>query len=151
MGKIQRVILAVGLPGAGKSTWLKQAGVVPLASDHLRLLLSGNEDNQSIHTEVFDTMRYLLERRIEIGMETSYLDATFLLAAHRKPFVDLAAERGCAAEALWFDTALDVCLERNRRRDRQVPEDIIRAMAEAMEPPTKDEGFGTVTRITGND
>ena len=144
----QRVILAVGLPGAGKSTWFAQQGITPLASDHMRLLLSDDEDNQSIHVEVFDTLRYLLEQRLSIGMERSYLDATFLRRAHRFAFLEIAARRDCQTEALWFDTPLETCLERNRNRTRQVPEDVIRQMAQDLEPPTTGEGFTQVTRVS---
>ncbi len=115
----------------------------------MRLLLSGDEDNQSIHVEVFESLRYLLRRRIEIGTPDSYVDATFLTAMHRAPFLKLAADHDCAAEALWFDTPLEVCLERNRDRARQVPEEVIRAMADKMEPPTEQEGFAKVVRVSG--
>src|SRR5258708_38439595 len=43
-GKSQRkpkgvVILAIGLPGSGKTTWFKRRGVTPLSSDMLRSIL----------------------------------------------------------------------------------------------------------------
>lgn len=139
--------MAVGLPGAGKSTWFASQGIVPLSSDHLRLLLADDEDDQTIHVEVFETMRYLLEKRLEIGREVSYLDATFLTKLHREPFLEIASKRGAQAEALWFDTPLKSCLARNRGRERQVPEDIIRDLAALTEPPTEDEGFLKITRL----
>ncbi len=144
----QRIVVAVGYPGSGKSTWFDQQGVTPLSSDHLRLLLADNEDDQTIHVEVFETLRYLLARRIDIGREVSYVDATNLLAIHRAPYIELARERGCTAEALWFDTPLEVCLERNRKRARQVPESVLHEMARIFEPPTEAEGFSRIERVT---
>jgi len=138
--------MAVGLPGAGKSTWFEQQGVVPLSSDHIRLLLADDEDDQTIHVEVFETMRYLLEKRLAIGREVSYLDATFLTKLHREPFLALARERNASAEALWFHTPLETCLQRNRARKRQVPDEIIRDLHQLMEPPSTDEGFTKVTK-----
>ncbi len=36
----QRIVLAVGLPGSGKSTWFARKGIVPLSSDWLRQILA---------------------------------------------------------------------------------------------------------------
>ena len=47
----------VGLPGSGKSTWARKQGVAVLSSDELRLLLADDESNQTIHREVFATLR----------------------------------------------------------------------------------------------
>ena len=144
----QRVVLAVGLPGAGKSTWFAKQGVRPLSSDEMRILLSDDEDNQQIHMEVFESLRFLLVKRLELGMPATYIDATSLTRIHRQPFIELAAKHGAQAEALWFDTPLEVCLERNAKRRRQVPEDVMRAMWEGFEEPSKAEGLARIERVS---
>lgn len=141
------MILAVGLPGAGKSTWFAKQRIRPLSSDGMRLLLSDDEDNQQIHSEVFEALRYLLLKRLQLGVETTYIDATNLTRMHRKPFLDLASGHGAVAEALWFATPLEVCLARNAARDRRVPEDVMRAMWEGFEEPSKAEGFARIERV----
>ena len=39
---------------------------------------------------------------------------------------------------LWLDIPRKVCLERNQRRDRSVPDDVVRRMSETLEPPGKE-------------
>ena len=142
------MILAIGLPGAGKSTWFAEQGIRPLSSDAMRVMLSDDEDNQQIHLEVFEALRYLLLKRLQLGAPATYVDATNLTRMHRKPFVDLAVGHGARAEALWFTTPLEACLERNAKRERQVPEDVMRAMWDGFEAPDKAEGFARIERVS---
>lgn len=142
------MILAVGLPGAGKSTWFAERGVRPLSSDAMRILLSDDEDNQTIHMQVFEALRYLLVKRLQLGVAETYIDATNLTRMHRRPFLQLAVRYGARAEAVWFATPFEVCLERNARRERRVPEDVMRAMAETFEEPTEEEGFARIERVS---
>lgn len=142
-----RIVIAVGLPGSGKSTWFAEQGVTPLSSDQMRVLLSGDEDNQQIHQEVFEAVRALLELRLRIKQPVSYVDATHLKRVYRLPYFALAKKYGAAVEVLWFDVPLATCLSRNRERDRQVATDVMEAMAAEMEPPSMDEGFSQIRRI----
>ena len=144
----QRLILAIGLPGAGKSTWLAERGVRPLSSDAMRILLSDDEDNQTIHMQVFEALRYLVVKRLQLGISATYLDATNLTRMHRRPFLTLAAKCGARAEALWFETPLEVCLKRNSKRERRVPEEVMRAMDAQFEPPSHEEGFAHIERLS---
>jgi predicted kinase len=137
----------VGLPGSGKSTYLERLGVRALSSDAVRGLLADDETDQGIHREVFATLRYLLRRRLALKRPVTYLDATHLTPRERRPYVKMGQIFGCSVEAVHFDVPLEVCRERNRRRGRMVPEDVLERMAAKLTPPTVEEGFSVVTVV----
>ena len=142
-----RIVMAVGLPGSGKSAWFKKQSIVPLSSDQLRVILADDEDEQGFQGDVFRALRYLLEVRLDLNRPLTYIDATNLVREQRRDFIEIAQRRNCSIEALFFDVPLEVCLERNRNRLRQVPEDVMQKMAANLEPPTLEEGFTRIVRV----
>ena len=142
-----RVVVLVGLPGSGKSTWLEQIGAGALSSDTVRRWLADDETDQTIHDRVFQTMRYLLRHRLELRRPVTYIDATNLTPAERQPYIGIGRSYGCELEAVYFDVPLAVCRERNARRHRVVPEDALEKMAARLAPPSAEEGFDRVTSV----
>lgn len=139
-----RIVITVGLPGSGKSTYLKRRGVNAISSDEIRHLIADDSEDQSVHAQVFATIRYLIRQRIAAGRVVTYVDATHLTRWERRPYVRLARKYGCEVEAIFFNVPVETCVRRNRRRGRVVPEKVIRAMAELMEPPTVGEGLARI-------
>jgi len=138
------VVLAIGLPGSGKSSWFKRRGVTPLSSDLLRALLFDNITEQRYQDLVFSTLRSLLRARLVARMPWNYVDATNLSPKERHGWIKMAREFGYEVHAVFFDVSVEVCMERNRKRARMVPEDVMRRMAARLRPPAFDEGFSKI-------
>jgi predicted kinase len=139
-----RIVVLVGLPASGKSTYLTSIGAPALASDAIRGLLADDETDQSLHDRVFQTLRYLLRQRLALGRPVTYIDATSLTPQERAPYIGIGKSFGCEVDALFFDVPLEVCLERNRLRARVVPEEALAKMAARLVPPSLEEGFTRV-------
>jgi predicted kinase len=141
------VVLAIGLPGSGKTTWFKRRGVTPLSSDLLRTILFDDISEQRYQGLVFSTLRSLLRARLIAKMPWNYVDATNLSSHERRQWIKMARSFGYEVQALFFDVPLEVCLERNRRRERTVQEDVMRRMAEKLRPPSFKEGFSKIVVV----
>jgi predicted kinase len=135
------------LPGSGKSTYLQRLGVNAISSDELRRLIIDDPTDQTIQSRIFAAIRYLIRQRIAVGRPITYVDATHLMRWERRPYVLLARQYGCELEALFFDVPVEVCIQRNQQRGRVVPEQVIRNMAQSMQPPTEQEGFTRIISV----
>ena len=141
------VVLAIGLPGSGKSTWFKRHNVVPLSSDMVRSLLFDDVREQRFQDLVFSNLRSMLKARLIAKRPMNYVDATNLTPQERQHWIKLAKDYQYEVHAVFFDVPLDVCLERHQRRDRVVPEDVMRRMAAKLKPPTFEEGIAKITIV----
>jgi len=141
------VVLAIGLPGSGKTTWFGRRGITPLSSDLLRGILFDDVEEQRYQGLVFSTLRSLLRARLIARMPMNYVDATNLSTHERRQWIKMAKSFGYEVQAVFFDVPLEVCLERNRQRDRSVSEEVMRRMAEKLKPPVFEEGFEKITVV----
>jgi predicted kinase len=141
------VVLAIGLPGSGKSSWFKRHNVVPLSSDMVRSLLFDDVREQRFQDLVFSNLRSMLKARLIAKRPMNYVDATNLTPQERQHWIKLAKDYQYEVHAVFFDVPLEVCVERHQRRDRVVPEDVMRRMAAKLKPPAFEEGFAKITVV----
>ena len=141
------VVLAIGLPGSGKSSWFKRHNVTPLSSDMVRSLLFDDVREQRYQDLVFSNLRSMLKARLIAKRPMNYVDATNLTPQERQHWVKLAKDYNYEVHAVFFDVPLDVCIERHQRRDRVVPEEVMRRMAAKLKAPSFEEGFAKITVV----
>jgi predicted kinase len=141
------VVLAIGLPGSGKSSWFKRHNVVPLSSDMVRSLLFDDIREQRFQDLVFSNLRSMLKARLIAKRPMNYVDATNLTPQERQHWIKLAKDYNYEVHAVFFDVPLEVCVERHQRRDRVVPEDVMRRMAAKFKAPSFAEGFAKITVV----
>jgi len=141
------VVLTIGLPGSGKTTWFKRRGVTPLSSDMLRSILFDDITEQRYQGLVFSTLRSLLRARLIAKMPWNYVDATNLSPHERRQWIKMAKSFGYDVQAVFFDVPFEVCMERNNRRERNVNEESMRKMADRLRPPSFKEGFSKITVV----
>jgi predicted kinase len=141
------VVLSIGLPGSGKSTWFKRHNILPLSSDMVRILLFDDVTEQRYQDLVFSTLRSMLRARLLAKRPWNYVDATNLSPHERRSWIKLANDFGYEAHAVFFDVPPEVCIERNQRRERNVPEDVMLRMAGKLRPPKFEEGFAKITVV----
>jgi predicted kinase len=141
------VVLTIGLPGSGKTTWFKRRGVTPLSSDMLRSILFDDITEQRYQGLVFSTLRSLLRARLIAKMPWNYVDATNLSPHERRQWIKMAKSFGYEVQAVFFDVPFEVCMERNSRRERNVNEESMRKMADRLRPPSFKEGFSKITVV----
>ena len=132
------VTLLCGFPAAGKTHWRKhqrQASPV-ICLDEIRIELGVDPaDNQG------DVLRVAKDRaRTFLRKQQDFIwDATNLTRQRRNKLVDLFYSYRARIEMIAFDLPPALLFERNRARQRQVPQKIIDAMAARWEAPDETE------------
>lgn len=153
--KLKKVYLMSGVPGSGKSTWIKNQLTENdswISRDIIRFSLLQDEDNYfSCEDQVFDTFIEHVNAVLESDkIEKVYIDATHLNKKSRQKVLSRIdhtniEEMNCVC----FNIPTAVCVERNNLRTGRahVPENAIYNMARAYFYPGRNENFDHVYEV----
>ncbi|MBI4751177.1 MAG: ATP-binding protein [Acidobacteria bacterium] len=143
------VVLLVGIPGAGKDTWiLNCAGSLPIISlDELRLSLDiSPEDNQgSVISAAKTQAREYLRRQ-----QPFVWNATNIMAARRSQLIDLFAAYQARVRIVYVEAPLQTVLRRNAHRESAVPNRVIYKFASKLDIPNRTEAHTVHYVIDGS-
>ena len=115
------IVVLMGAPGAGKSTWLasnKQEPCHIASTQAIRV-------NRDIDRGAY--MRDMQRRAIkaaEAGMNV-YCDGTHTIASHRLIWINLAKRLGVEAKLVCFQTSLPLMLMAQKQREYPAPRHIV--------------------------
>lgn len=129
---MSKLIICRGLPASGKSTWAKQWVLedpehrIRVNQDDIRLMLGKYwvPSREKLVQEIqFDAILEALGRGFDVVIDNTNLNKKVLDGFDRliKTFKDYEIEYKD-----FFDTPLSVCIERDKNRDLQVTEKVIR-------------------------
>lgn len=105
---MNKLILTVGLPKSGKSTWALEQGHPVVNRDAIRLALHGEKYLQPAENMVSTIEAYMVPSLFYAGHETIIIDSTHL----RKRYVDRWRSSLWEIELKFIITPPNICIER---------------------------------------
>ena len=149
-----KLILLVGIPGAGKTTYSKKyleqnIDTVHLSSDSIRAELYGNESIQGNPADVFSLMQKRAIEALNDGHDVIY-DATNITRKDRACIISICPKFvKIEAHIIW--APIEECIKRDAARDRTVGKEVIDKMLKKFQAPYYDEGIDEIKIIRPED
>lgn len=144
------LILLVGIPGSGKTTYAEKyikenPDTVHLSSDKIRAELWGNESTQGDNNEVFSLMQSRAIDALNNGQSVVY-DATNITRKDRSYIIALCPKFvKIECHIIW--APIETCIERDAARERTVGKEVIDRMLKRFQAPYHDEGIDEIKFI----
>lgn len=125
------LIITVGIPGCGKSTWAELQGYEVVSSDAIREELCGDATDQSRNSEVFATFHDRIANALFLD-ETVIADSTGLDRFARDKLRDIGEEAYATIVLVYWDN-LNKGMVRNANRTREVPFNVMLRMIDKLD------------------
>ena len=135
---MRKLILTVGLPRSGKSTWAKEQGYPIVCPDAIRYALHGNQFLSDAEDMVWSIAKYMAKALFIAGNDTVIIDATNNTQKRRDIWEALAKKMDAEVELKVFDTPKEVCIERAKATGMANLIPIIEKMADESDIVTKE-------------
>ena len=141
---MKQLVLMRGVPGAGKSTFIKEHGLEPytISPDELRQMHTSpvyNEQGMKVisqkhDNQVWDNLMEILEERM-INGDFTVIDATHSTGKLIKKYETLARKYRYRTYVVTIEQDLDTLIERNNQREelKKVPEEAIYNIYERLQ------------------
>jgi predicted kinase len=137
---MRTLILTVGLPRSGKSTWAKETGHPVVNPDSIRLALHGQAYIKSAEGFVWAIAKTMVASLFLAGHDTVVLDATNTTIKRQEDWNEVAGEAGAVVRFKVFYTEPEVCIRRAVEADTdEVLIPVINRMSIAWEHPPKEQ------------
>lgn len=142
------LLFLYGPPAAGKTTYAKHfvevhPDFMRISADEIRKELYGSED---IYGDGYVIYRKILARMgpaLVSGKSVIY-DATNLRKSYRLDYLNFLTDVSCFKEILCLVEDKQVCIERHKKRGRNISIEDLLPFFEIDEPPTFDEGWDRI-------
>lgn len=145
-----KLVLLVGIPGAGKTTYAtkyikENPNTIHLSSDSIRKELWGSEVIQGDNNEIFSLMHDRALEALNNGQNVIH-DATNMTRRDRSYIIELCPKFvQIEAHIVW--APIETCIERDAARERTVGKEVIDKMLKRFQAPFVDEGIHEIKII----
>ena len=149
MSRKNTLIVLAGISGSGKSTFanlLEQGGFERVCPDLTRKQLYGDESIQGNGKEVFEKAFWELDLLGKQNYDVVF-DATNTTRKARKQVIEKGREYYDFILCYYFAPDLTQSIANQKKRERQVPTDVVVRQVNQWQTPTIEEGFDYVCEI----
>jgi predicted kinase len=140
------LIVLVGPPAAGKTTWARRngQGAVHVSQDGLIDAITPHGFDH-IYRPIYHAAEDAVARAALGSGHTVIVDRTNRTRAHRERWLKIAREASCPAIAVVIAAPAELCRDRNAKREHgRLSDERMERMLAAFEPVSSDEGFTSI-------